>query len=129
VGFWRILWGSIALGLDWSGKSMNHFVGWGFFSSEWIEQSRPTQLGSKGQFSGTGKRDLSRGFLLESRKWLEFLLGLFAQGYSESRPKSCPRWQTARAARDENALKLVATEKLSSFFLLSVREVLAVDKK
>jgi hypothetical protein len=23
--------GSIALGLDWSGKSMNHFVGWGFF--------------------------------------------------------------------------------------------------
>jgi hypothetical protein len=24
--------GSIALGLDWSGKSMNHFVGWEFFS-------------------------------------------------------------------------------------------------
>jgi hypothetical protein len=51
------------------------------------------------------------------------------QANSESQPKSCPRWQTVRAARDENALKLVATEKLSSFFLLSVREVLAVDKK
>ncbi len=25
------LWGSIALGLDWSGISMNHFVGWDFF--------------------------------------------------------------------------------------------------
>jgi hypothetical protein len=35
------------------------------------------------------------------------------QGNSESRPKSCPRWQTVRTARDENALKLVATEKLS----------------
>jgi hypothetical protein len=23
--------GSIAFGLEWSGKSMNHFVGWGFF--------------------------------------------------------------------------------------------------
>jgi hypothetical protein len=64
VGFWKILWGSIALGLDGSGKSMNHFVGWDFFSSGWIEQSRPTQLGSKGQFSGTGKRDMSRAFLL-----------------------------------------------------------------
>jgi hypothetical protein len=40
------------------------------------------------------------------------------QGNSESRPKSCPRWQTVRAARDENALKLVATEKLSSFFFV-----------
>ncbi len=47
----------------------------------------------------------------------------------QSPPKSCPRWQTVRTARDENALKLVATEKLSSFFLLSVREVLAVAKK
>jgi hypothetical protein len=35
------------------------------------------------------------------------------QGNSKSRPKSCSRWQTVRAARDENALKLVATEKLS----------------
>jgi hypothetical protein len=43
-------------------------------------------------------------------------------------PKNRPRWQTVRAARDENALKLVQTEKLSSFFLLSVRQVLAVDK-
>jgi hypothetical protein len=57
---------------------MNHFVGWDFFSSGWIEQSRPTQLGAKGQFSGTGRRDLSRDFLLDSRKWLEFL-GLFAR--------------------------------------------------
>jgi hypothetical protein len=38
------------------------------------------------------------------------------QGNPESQPKSCPRWQTARSARDENALKLVDTEKLSSFF-------------
>jgi hypothetical protein len=38
------------------------------------------------------------------------------QGNSESRTKSCPRWQTVRTAQDENALKLVATEKLSSFF-------------
>jgi hypothetical protein len=55
--------------VGWSGKSMNHFVGWGFFSSAWIEQSRPTQLGSKGKFSGTGKRDLSWDFfcwILES---------------------------------------------------------------
>jgi hypothetical protein len=27
-----ISWSSIALGVDWSGKSMNHFVGWAFFS-------------------------------------------------------------------------------------------------
>jgi hypothetical protein len=40
------------------------------------------------------------------------------QGNSESRTKSCPRWQTVRAARDENALKLVVTEKLSSFFFV-----------
>jgi hypothetical protein len=38
------------------------------------------------------------------------------QGNSESGTKSFPRWQTVRTARDENALKLVATEKLSSFF-------------
>jgi hypothetical protein len=36
-GFLEDFVGSIALGLDWSGKSMNHFVGWGFFSSGWIE--------------------------------------------------------------------------------------------
>ncbi len=35
VGFWRIFVGSIALGLDWSGKSMNHFVGWDFF--QWVD--------------------------------------------------------------------------------------------
>jgi hypothetical protein len=43
------------------------------------------------------------------------------QGNSETQPKSCPRWQTVRAARDENTLKLVATEKLSSFFFV-IRE-------
>jgi hypothetical protein len=62
-------------GLEW--KIDESFRGLGFFSSGWIEQSRPTQLGSKGQFSGTGKRDLSRKLFADSRKWLEFL-GLFA---------------------------------------------------
>jgi hypothetical protein len=36
VGFGGFV-GSIALELNWSGKSMNHFVGWDFFSSGWIE--------------------------------------------------------------------------------------------
>jgi hypothetical protein len=74
---------------------------------------------------------ISADFLQGKSAFCPFVFLCFwaSEGRTESRIKSCPRWQTARAARDENTLKLVATEKLSSFFLLSVREVLAVDKK
>jgi hypothetical protein len=66
---------------------MNHFVGWGFFSSGWIEQSRSTRLGSKGQFSGPGKRDLSRDFFAGFSK-VAGVLGAFCSGPFESPPES-----------------------------------------
>ncbi len=74
-------------GLEW--KIDESFRRLGFFFSGWVEQSRPTQLGSKDQFSGTGKRDLFWDFLLDSRNWLEFLW-LFARPLFESPPALLP---------------------------------------
>jgi hypothetical protein len=65
---------------------------------------------------------ISADFLQGKSAFCPFVfLGFWAlegrtQGNPESRTKPCPQWQTVRAARNENALKLVATEKLSSFF-------------
>ncbi len=90
VGFWRIFVGFDCswTGLEW--KIDESFRGLGFFSSGWIEQSRSTQLGSKGQFSEAEENETCPGIFFCWFSKVAGILGAFCPGGFESPPALLP---------------------------------------